>query len=407
MKKKLALLLAFSMLATVFTGCGSSSESTSDDSTVSNEAQETTSGDKVVTIGVYEPASGDNGAGGKQETLGIQYANFVQPTVEIGGEEYQVKLEIVDNQSSNDKAISAASELISKKPSIILGSYGSGVSIAGSDTFKNAGVPALALTATNPQVTEDNDHYFRICFLDPFQGTILANYAYSELGATTAYTLAKQGDDYSTGLCFYFKKAFEALGGTVVSSEFPAETSDYASYITAAKNADAGVFFAPVSTESAALIVDSMATQGADMTIMAGDTWDSNVVTSASKGKDVDVLITTFYQEGGNEDFDAGIKEWMNSNSTALSNNGGNDMIAAVTAMGYDGYFVALEALKNAGTTDSKAVNEALWNVVYDGVCGEVRFDDEHGDAVRDVAYIKQANTETGEWDFVTVQKAQ
>ena len=118
----------------------------------------------VVKIGVFEPASGDNGAGGKQETLGIQYANYITPTVKIGDVEYKVQLEIVDNESSNDKAVTAASELISKGVSVVLGSYGSGVSIAASDTFAAANVPAIGVTCTNPQVTLGNDHYFRICF---------------------------------------------------------------------------------------------------------------------------------------------------------------------------------------------------------------------------------------------------
>ena len=145
----------------------------------------------TVKIGVYEPASGDNGAGGKQEVLGMQYANSVQPTVEIGGTEYEVELDIVDNQSSNDKGPSAASKLVSDGVSIVLGSYGSGVSIAASDIFKDAGVPALGVTCTNPQVTLGNTHYFRICFLDPFQGTVLANFAKENFDATKAYVLAK------------------------------------------------------------------------------------------------------------------------------------------------------------------------------------------------------------------------
>lgn len=82
-------------------------------------------------------------------------------TVEIGGKTYNVKLEIVDNESSNDKAVSAASQLVSKGVSVVLGSYGSGVSIAASDTFKNAGVPAIGVTCTNPAVTAGNSHYFR------------------------------------------------------------------------------------------------------------------------------------------------------------------------------------------------------------------------------------------------------
>ena len=105
-------------------------------------------------------------------------------------------------------------------------------------------------------------------------------------------------------------------------------------------------------------------------------------------------------------EFDEGFKAWLSEDSTAMTNNGGNDTIAAVTAMGYDAYFVALEALKNAGSTDPAAVNEALWNTTYTGVSGDIAFESENGDAIRDVAYVKQANTETGAWDFVTVQKA-
>ena len=396
MKKFLALALSCSLALTALAGC-SGSGTGSGSGTPGSSAPE--SGDKVVTIGIFEPASGDNGAGGKQEVLGMKYAHDVQPTVELGGETYQVELAIVDYQSSNDKAATAASELV-------LGSYGSGVSIAGSDTFKNAGIPVIGVTCTNPQVTEGNTHYFRICFLDPFQGTVLANFAVDNFQAQTAYTLSKQGDDYSGGLCYYFKEAFEAKGGTVVAAEFPEGTSDFTSYVTAAKNAGADVFFAPVSTEAAALIIDNAAAQGLGMPIMAGDTWDSNVITGAAQGKDVEVYVTTFYQEGGNEDFDNGIKEWINADSTRLAENGGNDMIAAVSAMGYDAYFVALEALKNAGSTDPAAVNEALWDTTYTGVSGDIAFEPTNGDAIRDVAYVKVANTETGAWDFVTVQKA-
>ena len=358
----------------------------------------------TVKIGVYEPASGDTGAGGKQETLGIQYANSVQPTVEIDGKEYNVELDIVDNESSNDKGPSAASKLVSDGVSVVLGSYGSSVAIAASDIFKQGGVPAIGVTCTNPQVTQGNTHYFRICFLDPFQGTVLASFASDKFKAKKAYVLTKQGDDYSAGLGHYFTKAFEDAGGEVVSDTFPEGNSDFASYVTTAKNEGADVFFAPVSTEAAALIIDQAASQGLEAPLLAGDTWDSNVILNAVKGKDLQLYVTTFYQEGGNKEFDEGMKEFVNSDSTNKANNGGNDTIAAVSAMGYDAYFTALEALKGAGSTDPAKVNEALWDVKYDGVCGHIEFDKENGDAVRDTAYVKQANTETGAWEFVGEQ---
>lgn len=407
-KRVLAMLLAMAMMLAVFAGCGteaaSSAASGAEAAASGAEAPAATAtGDKVVKIGVYEPASGDNGAGGKQETLGIQYANKVQPTVEIGGETYTVELDIVDNQSSNDKGPSAAQQLVSDGVAVALGSYGSGVSIAASDVFKNGGVPAIGVTCTNPQVTEGNDHYFRICFLDPFQGTVLANFAKDELKATKAYCLSKLGDDYSAGLCNYFKEAFTAAGGEIVEEAFPEGNSDFTSYITNAKSQGCDVFFAPVSTEAAANIIEQTAAQGLNIPLLAGDTWDSNVITGAAQGKDVNIYVTTFYQEGGNKEFDEGFKAYLNEDSTAMANNGGNDMVAAVSAMGYDAYFTALEALKAAGSANAADVMKALPSVTYTGVTGAISFN-ETGDANRDTAYVKKANTETGAWDFVREQ---
>ena len=387
MKKVFALILALIM---VFSLCACGAEKAAQDS------------EKVVKIGVFEPQTGDNGAGGKQEILGMQYANYVQPTVEIGGETYKVQLEIVDNRTSAENGPSAAAELINRDVSVVLGSYGSGVSMAGGAVFAEAGVPAIGVTCTNPQVTSDCDVYYRICFLDPFQGTVLANYAYNELGVTTAYTLAMLGSDYDQGLVYYFTEAFKALGGTVINEDFPEGTANFVSYVNNAKAAGAGVIMAPVSTNYAQLIIEAADAQGFEGALLGSDTWDNNMVLESSQGRNVDVAITTFYQESGS-DFDNGIKEWINANADAKTNNGGNDMVSAVTAMGYDAYFTALEALKAAGSTEPAAVLEALPGVSYEGVCGLIEFD-EIGDAIRDAAYIKAANTETNNWDFVKVQ---
>ena len=361
----------------------------------------------VVKIGVYEPASGDNGAGGKQETLGVQYANTVTPTVEIAGKTYKVQLEIVDNESSNDKAVTAASELINKGVSIVLGSYGSGVSIAASDTFKDANVPVVGITCTNPQVTAGNSHYFRICFLDPFQGTVLANFAVDNFKSKRAYCLAKLGDDYSVGLCNYFIEAFKKLGGEIVFETFPDGTSDFSAYVANAKNNNADVFFSPVSIEAAALIIEQANTQGMTMPILAGDTWDSNVVLAAAKGTNVKVFVTTFFVEGSKDkivtDFVDGFRNYINTNATAKTNNGGDDEIAAVSAMGFDAYYTALAALKNAGSTKSADVMAALPKTSLTGVSGSIAFDST-GDAKRDVAYVKRVNNETGKWEFVAIQ---
>lgn len=383
MKKFIAMLLV-SVMTLSLVGCGGAAAS-------SNE--------KVVKIGVFEPQSGDNGAGGKQEILGMQYANTLTPTVEIGGETYNVELVYADNASSNDKAPTAAQTLISNGVSVVLGSYGSGVSIAAGDTFASSGVAAIGVTCTNPQVTADCKVYYRICFLDPFQGTVLANYA-KQLGATKAYCLAKQGDDYSGGLCNYFIEAFGK--DACVYEQFPEGTSDYSTYITNAQTQGCDVFFSPVSTEAAAQIIAKASDQSLGMPILAGDTWDSNVILEAATGTDLEICVTTFYQEGADAEFDEGIKKWMESDSKALANNGGNTELAAVTAMGYDAYYVALEAIKNAGSKDPAKVLEAVPSTTYTGVTGAIAFD-ATGDALRDSAFVKSCNTETGTWDFVTV----
>ena len=386
--KKSLLVLATALMAFAFVSCVGEKEA-------------------VVKIGVYEPASGDNGAGGKQETLGMQYANSITPTVEIAGKEYKVQLEIVDNESSNDKAVTAASELVSKGVSVVLGSYGSGVSIAASDTFAAAGVPAIGVTCTNPQVTAGNDHYFRICFLDPFQGSVHANLAKDKFKAKKAYCLSKLGDDYSGGLVNYFVEAFEALGGQVVVETFPEGTSDFAAYVSNAKKEGADVFFSPVSIEAAALIIEQANTQNLTIPLLAGDTWDSNVILAAAKGTKVDIYVTTFFVEGSKDkqvvEFVDGFRNYINTNATAKTNNGGDDEIAAVSAMGFDAYYTALEALKKAGSTKSENVLKVLPSVTYKGVSGSIAFD-QAGDAIRDVAYIKKVNTETGKWDFVAQQ---
>lgn len=387
MKKFLALVLAMLMVFSLC-ACGDGG------------------GEKVVKIGVFEPITGQNGAGGKQEVLGMQYANAQNPTVEIGGETYKVELVIADNESTTDKAASAASQLVAQGVSIVLGTYGSNVAIAGSNTFKEAGIPALGVTCTNPQVTEGNSHYFRICFLDPFQGTVHANFAKEQLKADTIYCLGELGNDYDQGLINYCKEAAEKLGIKVITESFPKDNSDFTSYLNNAKKAGAQAIFAPCSIQYAQLIVEQSAAQGIDIPLLGSDTWDNNTIVGATKGKDVQVYVSTFYQEGANPDFEKGIKEWINGDAKNLENNGGNDMLAAVTVMGYDAYMVAIEALKAAGSTDPAAVMAALPNVTYTGISGSIAFN-EIGDAIRDSAVIKKSNSETGEWEFVAVQKAE
>ena len=390
MKKIMALILALCMVFTLC-ACGGSGGEAAD------------SGEKVVKIGVFEPSSGDSASGGKKEILGMQYANALTPEITIGGETYKVELVYGDNGSSTDKAPSAASSLVSAGVSVVLGSYGSGVSMAGGPKFEEAGIPAIGVTCTNPNVTAGNSYYFRICFLDNFQADVLANFAMDKFDAKVAYCLGESGNEYDQGLIAFFKQVFEAAGGTVITDSFPNGNSDFNSYLNKAKSEGADVIFTPVSIAYAVQILKQAESLGIEAPFLGSDTLDDNMVLDAVKGSNLQLYVSTFYQEGGAPDFAAGIKEYINTNSEALAANGGNDTISAVTAMGYDAYYVALEAMKKADSVNKSDLMNILPSVTFEGVSGAIAFDD-IGDAVRDTAFIKTADTANGAWALETVQ---
>ena len=414
MKKTIALLLCLCMLACLFVGCASTStteQQTSETTTTTTTTTETAtseSGNKVLKIGIFEPLTGDNGAGGKQETLGPQYGNYVQPTIEIGGETYDIQLEIVDNRTTAENGPSAASELVNRGVSIVLGSYGSGVSMAGGKVFEEAGIPAIGIGCTNPQVTSDCSVYFRVCFLDPFQGSVMASFAMEEFGAKKAYVLSMLGDDYTVGLAKNFVKAFEAAGGEIVADEtFVEGTADFSAYLNNAVSGGADVIFAPSAIAYAPQIIEQASALGVSLPILGGDTWENSAISDAQNGTDMQVFVSTFFDEndesGLAKEFVSGYKAWLNGNSQNLTNNGGNDVVAAVSALGYDAYMAAVAAIEKAQSTDGTAIRDALAGLSIDLVTGSLSFD-ANGDAVKSTAYIKQAIN--GSFQFYKVQSA-
>ncbi|MBR1622666.1 MAG: ABC transporter substrate-binding protein, partial [Pseudobutyrivibrio sp.] len=183
MKKTFVIALSCMLMASLV-GCGSSSSSTSSTGGASGD---------TIKIGIFEPKTGENGGGGAQEELAIEYANYVRPTVTVGGKEYKIELDWQDNQSDKTVAVTAAQKLISDGVVGVVGGYGSGVCIAAGSYFADAQIPAIGTSCTNANVTLGNDYYFRACYLDPFQGEVMANWAYSN-GYTEVATIDNIGN---------------------------------------------------------------------------------------------------------------------------------------------------------------------------------------------------------------------
>lgn len=204
------------------------------------------------------------------------------PTVEIGGETYNVELVEVDNQSSTDKAVTAARELVSKKVSIVLGSYGSGVSIAAAPPFSPLHPGHWLLLHQPPAVTEANPYYFRVRFLDPFQGSVMANFAKDEFSAANAYVLS-MGEDYGSGLATYFVNAFEDLAATKHWRAVPRGHLDLSRLHPERHQRRCRCDLCSPATTYAAQIITQAVSAGFDKPITAGDTWESSVILDAQR----------------------------------------------------------------------------------------------------------------------------
>ena len=390
LKKILALGLAAAMTASL-AACGGASGGNS------GSGAGASAGGNVIKIGVFEPTTGENGGGGYQEVLGIRYANETHKTIKIGDKDYTIELVEVDNKSDKTEAVNAANKLMGEKVSVVIGSYGSGVSIAAGQIFADAKVPAIGCSCTNPQVTQGNDYYFRVCFLDPFQGTVMANYAMQN-GYKSAAILTQLGDDYSSGLGSYFKTAFTELGGTVVDEEqFQTNQTDFKAVLTNIKAANPDVIFAPSSITTAPLIIKQARELGITALIAAGDTWENSTIIENAGADAEGVVLSTFFDEAEPanaeaESFIKGFKDYLKANDQS-------DIIPAVSALGYDAYLAAYNAIEKAQSTDGEAIKEALKTVSFDGVTGAVSFNEE-GDANKDMAFIK--TIQDGAFKFLT-----
>ncbi len=386
MKKFLAMMLAL-VMALSLVACGEQGDS--------QKGDDSASGDKVVKIGVFEPTSGQNGGGGKKEILGIEYAHSLKPTVTINGEEYSVQLVYADNASDQAKAPTAAQTLISQGVSVVIGTYGSACAIAAGPLVESAKIPAIGTSCTNPQVTAGNDYYFRVGYIDPFQGAVMANFAFNEKGSSNCALIIESGDDYSAGFGNYFRQEMERLGGKATTLEFQKGEADFSTIMASIKSEGYDGIFAPVSIETAAMIISQARDAGITCPIMAGDTWDDISIAQRTGSKATDIYFSAFFDaadttnEAGKAFVD-GFTKWVAEDATRVENNGGvSDVISSVTPCGYDAYMAAVGAIEAAQSTDGATIRDALATLEISGlITGDLKFD-ENGDAIKNYAVIK------------------
>ena len=385
MKKVIALVLALVMVFALC-ACGSSDSASSTKAASSDE--------KVIKIGVFEPTSGQNAAGGTKEILGIEYAHSLNPTIDINGETYNIELVYADNASDAAKAPSAAQLLISNNVSVVIGTYGSGCAIAAGDLFAEAKIPAIGTSCTNPQVTLGNDYYFRIAYIDPFQGAVMASYALKN-GCKNCVVIVEAGDDYSAGFGNYFSEAMVNGGASCDTVTFQTGETDFSTIMANIKSKGYDGIFAPVSIETAPLIINQAREAGVDCQIMAGDTWDDISIAERAGANANGVFFSAFFDasDTSNEagvEFNKGILEWIAGVATRTENNGGAaDAISSVTPCGYDAYMAAYNAILAAQSTDGEAIRDALAGLEVKGlVTGDLKFD-ENGDAIKNYVAIK------------------
>lgn len=367
-KKFLSVLLASAVMVGALTGCGNE-EKKADDT-------------NVIKVGVFLPLTGDNAAGGELELRGIKLANKIHP--EVLGK--KVELVVADNKSDKAEAASVAARLIEKdKVVTLLGSYGSSLSMAAGSIVKESKVPAIGTSCTNPQVTANNDYYFRACFIDPFQGTVMANYAYKN-GARKVAIVQEVSNDYSVGLAKFFKEAFVKLTNDpdciIDVSNYQTGDKDFTAVLTNLKAKNPDAVFAPGNFTESALLIKQARQLGIEAPFMGGDTWETHEFIDVG-GKDVEgaVMSTAFDREKASTEeakvfLDAYLKEYKTEPS-------------ALTAMAYDSYLIALDAIKRANSTDPQKIRDAIAQTKdLEAVTGKTTLD-ENGDAIK-AAVIKE-----------------
>ncbi|MDR7001233.1 ABC transporter substrate-binding protein [Neobacillus niacini] len=351
MKKQMAkLFMASSLVAGILAGCSGANGGSSSGSDSS----------KSIKIGVNLELSGGVASYGESLADGINIA--VDEINKKGGiDGKKIDIVKVDNKSDAAEATNGAIKLTSQDHvNAIIGAATSGDTVAQAQIANDTKTVILTPSGTSPNVTVGdngklNEYVFRTSFIDPFQGTVAANFAAKELKVKNAAIFADSSSDYAKGLSAAFKQTFEAAGGKVVSEEaYVAKDTDFRATLTRIKSKNPEFIFIPGYYEEVGLIVKQARELGINVPLMGADGWDSpKLVELAGKDALNNTFITNHYSS---EDPDKKIQTFV---STFKEKNNGESP-NAFNALGYDTVYLLADAIKSAGSTDSTKIKDAL-----------------------------------------------
>lgn len=292
----------------------------------------------------------------------------------------QLELVVADNKSEAAEATNAMQKLVSQDNVVaVIGPNLSSSVIAASAINNSAKVLDIAPMATNPYVTVDQssgktkDFNYRTCFIDPFQGTVMAKFATAELGVGNAAILIDNSSDYAKGLAQFFKENFVKEGGAVTAEEsYLQKDTDFKATLTKIKATNPDFLYVPGYYQEVGLIVKQARELGMNMPIAGGDGWDSAKMPEIAGAAALNnTYFSSLYSSEDSSD--------INKNFVAAYEKAYGQKPDVFAALSYDSALLVAEAIKNAGSTEPAKISEAMAKINgFSGVSGSVTFDDKH-----------------------------
>jgi branched-chain amino acid transport system substrate-binding protein len=325
-----------------------------------------------IKIGVYGDLTGQTSSFGQSTRNGSQMAaEEINAAGGINGR--QVQLIHEDDQGEPGKAATVVAKLINQdQVRALIGEVASSNSIAAAPNAQEAKVPMISPSSTNPKVTQIGDYIFRVCFIDPFQGEVMAKFAFNSLKAKKAAILFDSNSDYSKGLIQFFKAAFTKLGGTIVIEKAYAQRDrDFTGQLTAIRDTAPDVIYVPGYYQEVGVIAKQTKQLGIKAPLLGGDGWDSPQLWDLGG----DALNGNYISNHYSVDDPTPVIQDFVKRYKAKYNGIAPDAIAA---LGYDATMVMADAIKRAGGTECVALRNAIAQTSnYKGITGVITLNSE------------------------------